>query len=88
MSLAKDRADVWKVDDVCEVYCEGQSGDPWFHAIVVEVTATQDVVTQYYDPDLKKRLGHSKRTFKKGSFNFMHVYVCSSFRSGNKPNRG
>ena len=72
MSLAKDRADVWKVGDVCEVYCEGQSGDPWFHAIVVEVTATQDVVTQYYDPALKKTLGRSRRIFKKGSGNFMH----------------
>ena len=66
MSLAKDRADVWKVDDVCEVYCEGQSGDPWFHAIVVEVTDNQDVVTQYYDPVNKTKLsGHSKRKFTK-----------------------
>ena len=56
LSLDKARADVWKVGDVCEVYCDGQPSDPWFHAIVVEVTATQDVVTQYYDPALKTTL--------------------------------
>ena len=72
LSLDKARADVWKVGDVCEVYCDGQPSDPWFHAIVVEVTATQDVVTQYYDPALKKTLGRSRRIFKKGSVNFVH----------------